>query len=52
MELEPFLGGNLSIFGFLEDGSRVRLGDIGSGAQIYIISRMLYELKAKNPSLG
>lgn len=43
--IEPFLGGNLSIFGFLEDGSRIRLGDIGSGAQIYIISRMLYELK-------
>ncbi len=43
--IEPFLGGNLSIFGFLEDGSRVRLGDLGSGAQIYIVSRMLYELK-------
>ncbi|VVB90366.1 DNA replication and repair protein RecF [uncultured archaeon] len=43
--IEPFLGGNLSIFGFLEDGSRIRLGDLGSGAQIYIVSRMLYELK-------
>lgn len=45
MTIEPFMGGNLSIFGFLEDGSRVRLGDLGTGAQIYIISRILYELK-------
>ncbi len=45
MTIEPFMGGRLSIFGFLEDGSRVRLGDIGSGAQIYIISKILYELK-------
>lgn len=45
MTIEPFMGGNLSIFGFLDDGSRVRLGDLGTGAQIYIISRILYELK-------
>ncbi len=45
MTIEPFMGGDLSIFGFLEDGSRVRLGDLGTGAQIYIISRILYELK-------
>lgn len=44
MTIEPFMGGNLSIFGFMEDGSRVRLGDLGTGAQIYIVSRILYEL--------
>lgn len=43
--IEPFMGGRTSLFGFLEDGSRVRLGDIGAGAQMYIISRILYELK-------
>jgi predicted ATPase len=43
--IEPFMGGRLSIFGFLEDGSRIRLGDLGSGVQIYLISRVLYELK-------
>ncbi len=43
--IEPFMGGKLSIFGFLEDGSRIRLGDLGYGVQIYLISRVLYELK-------
>ncbi len=43
--IEPFLGSNLSLFGFLEDGSRIRLGDLGVGTQMYIISRILYELK-------
>ncbi|MCX9013135.1 MAG: AAA family ATPase [Candidatus Methanoperedens sp.] len=43
--IEPFMGSNLSLFGFLEDGSRIRLGDLGTGAQMYIISRILYELK-------
>jgi len=43
--IEPFMGGRLSIFGFLEDGSRIRLGDLGYGVQIYLISRVLYELK-------
>lgn len=43
--IEPFMGGRLAIFGFLEDGSRIRLGDLGYGVQIYLISRILYELK-------
>ncbi len=43
--IEPFMGSSLSLFGFLEDGSRVRLGDLGTGTQMYIISRILYELK-------
>ncbi len=42
--IEPHLGGTLSIFGLLRDGSRIRLGDIGSGAQMYIVARMLYEI--------
>jgi|Deesub1362B_J571_1020462.scaffolds.fasta_scaffold00216_24 AAA15 family ATPase/GTPase len=42
--IEPFLGGRLSVFGFLEDGTRIRLGDLGAGAQIYITARILYEL--------
>ncbi len=45
MTIEPFMGGKLSIFGFLEDGSRIRLGDLGYGVQIYIVSKILYELK-------
>jgi ABC-type polar amino acid transport system ATPase subunit len=42
--IEPFLGGRLAVFGFLEDGTRIRLGDFGAGAQIYITTRILYEL--------
>jgi len=47
--IEPFLAGNLTIFGLLKDGSRIRLGDLGAGTQVYIISRILYELK--NPQI-
>ena len=43
--IEPFLAGKLAIFGLLKDGSRIRLGDLGAGTQVYIISRILYELK-------
>jgi ABC-type phosphate transport system ATPase subunit len=43
--IEPYLGGKLAIYGFLKDGTRIRLGDMGAGTQIYIIARMLYELK-------
>lgn len=42
--IEPFLGGKLAIYGFLEDGRRIRLGDLGEGVQSYIIARILYEL--------
>jgi len=41
--IEPFLGGKLAIYAFLEDGSRRRLGDLGEGIQSYIIARILYE---------
>ena len=43
------MAGNLTIFGLLRDGSRIRLGDLGAGTQVYIISRILYELK--NPQI-
>lgn len=43
--IEPFLGGKLAIYGFLEDGRRIRLGDLGEGVQSYIIARILYELE-------
>ncbi|MCD6571965.1 MAG: ATP-binding protein, partial [Thermoplasmata archaeon] len=42
--IEPFFGGKLSIFSLLADGSRIRLGDLGSGAQVYIIAKLLYAL--------
>jgi len=41
--IEPHLGGRLSIFGLLKDGTRIRLGDLGSGAHVYITAKMLYE---------
>jgi len=43
--IEPFLGGNTTINGLLEDGRRIRLGDQGEGVQIYLIAKILYELE-------
>jgi len=43
--IEPFLGGKLSIYAYLEDGTRIRLGDLGEGIQSYIITRILYEVE-------
>ena len=40
---------NLTIERFLEDGLRIRLGDLGEGIQNYIIARILYELE--NPKV-
>jgi len=45
LTIEPFLGSKLAIYGFLEDGRRIRLGDLGEGVQNYIIARILYELE-------
>ncbi len=42
--MEPFLGGQLAIYAFLEDGRRIRLGDLGEGVQNYILARVLYEV--------
>lgn len=46
--IEPFLGGKYSIYAYLEDGRRIRLGDLGEGVQNFITARLLYEVeKAK-----
>ena len=49
LTIEPFLRSALAIYGFLEDGRRIRLGDLGEGVQNYIIARILYELE--NPKV-
>jgi energy-coupling factor transporter ATP-binding protein EcfA2 len=41
--IEPFIGGELGFFALLSDGRRVRLSDLGAGAHLYIINRLLYE---------
>jgi predicted ATPase len=43
--IEPFLGGNTTINGLLEDGRRIRLGDQGESFQIYVITKILYEFE-------
>ena len=40
---EPFVGGVLSLFAMLSDGTRVRLSDLGAGVHLYIVNRLLYE---------
>lgn len=41
--IEPHLVRSLSIFGLLKGGTRIRLGDLGSGVHVYITAKMLYE---------
>jgi len=43
--IEPFLGKRLAIYAYLEDGTRIRLGDLGEGIQNYILARILYEVE-------
>jgi len=43
LTMEPFIGGQLDIYAYLEDGRRIRLGDLGEGIQSYIISKILFE---------
>ena len=43
--IEPFLGKKLAIYAYLEDGTRIRLGDLGEGVQSYILARILYEIE-------
>ena len=43
--IEPFLGKKLAIYAYLEDGTRIRLGDLGEGIQNYILARILYEVE-------
>jgi len=33
----------LTIYAYLEDGTRIRLGDLGEGTQNYILARILFE---------
>lgn len=42
--MEPTIGGQVDIHAYLEDGRRIRLGDVGEGIQSYMLSRMLFEL--------
>ncbi len=41
--IEPFTGGELSLFVMLADGTRVRLTDLGAGIHLYLVNRLLYE---------
>ena len=44
--LEPFGGSaeNITLYALLEDGRRVRIGDLGDGAKILLVIMLLYEL--------
>lgn len=42
--MEPVIGGQLTLNAYLEDGRRIRLGDLGEGIQSYVISKILYEV--------
>jgi len=43
LTVEPFIGGELSLFAMLSDGTRVRLSDLGAGVHLYVVNRLLYE---------
>jgi hypothetical protein len=43
--MEPMIGGQLDLYAYLEDGRRIRLGDLGEGMQSYVLSRILCELR-------
>jgi len=43
--IEPFLGRQLTINAYFEDGRRIRLGDLGEGIQSYIITKILFEIE-------
>jgi hypothetical protein len=42
--MEPVIGGQLDMNAYLEDGRRIRLGDLGEGIQSYLLTRMLFEI--------
>ena len=42
--IEPFLSNRMSLNAYLEDGRRIRLGDIGQGVQNFIIANLLYQI--------
>jgi len=43
LTMEPFIGGQLELYVYLQDGRRIRLGDLGAGIQSYVMARVLYE---------
>jgi energy-coupling factor transporter ATP-binding protein EcfA2 len=43
LSAEPFRAGRITLYVVLADGTRIRLGDLGAGVQLYIINRLLYE---------
>jgi ABC-type ATPase involved in cell division len=43
LSAEPFRAGRITLYVLLADGTRIRLGDLGAGVQLYIINRLLYE---------
>jgi hypothetical protein len=43
--IEPWFGDQVAIYGFLDDGRRIRLSDLGEGVQNYVIARILYQLE-------
>jgi hypothetical protein len=47
--MEPVIGGQLDLHVYLEDGRRIRVGDLGEGMQSYVVSRLLFELA--NPKI-
>ena len=46
--IEPFVNNELSINVLLEDGRRIRMGDLGEGAQMYIIAKILFAFSESN----
>ena len=42
--MEPFHGGEPTLYAFLKDGRRVRLGDLGDGVQVLAVVMLLNEL--------
>ena len=41
---EPFYNQIYTIYAFTENGSRIRLSDLGEGMQVYFATRVIYEL--------
>jgi len=42
--MEPFHGGEVTLYAFLKDGRRVRLGDPGDGVRALAVIMLLHEL--------
>lgn len=44
LTLEPFGGGTHALYAYMADGRRIRLGDLGDGAQVLAVAMSLFEL--------